>query len=264
MALVHLPHLSAPKAIHRQVVVVGLGSGIPGQITPEVDAALRYCDTAAGYSNYVDFIRDRIIGKPIVQNDMMGEVARCRTTFEATAAGQEVCMVCSSNPGILTMAGLLSELQARESGSADIPIRVLPGITAANVAAASLGAPLQNGLSLVSPSDLLVPPDGVRQNLRAMTQSTLPVTLYNPARRKRRHLLTEALDIFRKQRGGDVLCAYVRHARRPQETKWIDRLNGFPADEVDMSTLIIIDGPRAITNTGAMYEAWGYIEKYME
>ena len=46
LALARLPHLSAPKATHGQVVVVGLGSGVPGQITPEVDAALRHCDTA--------------------------------------------------------------------------------------------------------------------------------------------------------------------------------------------------------------------------
>ena len=134
LALARLPHLSAPKAARGQVVVVGLGSGIPEQITPEVDAALRHCDTVAGYSNYVDFIRDRIIGKPIIQNGMMGEVARCRATLEAAAAGQEVCMVCSGDPGILAMAGLLFELRAREPEFADIPIRVLPGITAANIA----------------------------------------------------------------------------------------------------------------------------------
>ena len=264
LALARLPHLSAPKAARGQVVVVGLGSGVPEQITPEVDAALRHCDTVAGYSNYVDFIRDRIIGKPIIQNGMMGEVARCRATLEAAAAGQEVCMVCSGDPGILAMAGLLFELRAREPEFADIPIRVLPGITAANIAAASLGAPLQNGFSLVSLSDLLVPSDEVRQNLRAVAQSALPVTLYNPAGRKRRHLLTEALDIFREQRGGDVLCAYVRHAGRPQEAKWIGRLDDFPPDEVDMSTLVIIGGPRTITDAGAMYEARGYVEKYME
>lgn len=173
-------------------------------------------------------------------------------------------MVCSGDPGILAMAGLLFELRAREPEFADIPIRVLPGITAANIAAASLGAPLQNGFSLVSLSDLLVPSDEVRQNLRAVAQSALPVTLYNPAGRKRRHLLTEALDIFREQRGGDVLCAYVRHAGRPQEAKWIGRLDDFPADEVDMSTLVIIGGPRTITDAGAMYEARGYVKKYME
>ena len=264
LALARLPHLSAPKAARGQVVVVGLGSGVPEQITPEVDAALRHCDTVAGYSNYVDFIRDRIIGKPIIQNGMMGEVARCRATLEAAAAGQEVCMVCSGDPGILAMAGLLFELRAREPEFADIPIRVLPGITAATIAAASLGAPLQNGFSLVSLSDLLVSADEVRRNIRSVAQSLLPVALYNPAGRKRRDLLEETLAVFREHRGGDVLCAYVKNAGREQETKWVGKLSEFPAAEVDMSTLIIIGGPRTRLDSGVLYEPRGYVEKYME
>lgn len=267
LALARLPHLSAPhpSAPERgRVVVVGLGSGAPGQITPEADEAIRRCDTVAGYSHYVDFIRDRIAGKPIIQNGMMGEVERCRATLEAAASGSEVCMVCSGDPGILAMAGLLYELRAREPRFAGVPIKVLPGITAANIAAASLGAPLQNGFSLVSLSDLLVPADEVRHNLRAVAQSALPVALYNPAGRKRRHLLEESLEIFRELRGGDVFCAYVKNAGRPQETQWIGRLSAFPTDEVDMSTLVIIGGPRTRLDAGVLYEARGYVEKYME
>ena len=173
-------------------------------------------------------------------------------------------MVCSGDPGILAMAGLLYELRAREPECAGIPITVLPGITSANIAAASLGAPLQNGFSLVSLSDLLVPADEVRGNLRAVAQSALPVALYNPAGRKRRHLLMEALELFREQRGEDTLCAYVRHAGRPQERTWIGRLGDFPAEEVDMSTLLIIGGPRTVFDGEALYEARGYVDKYMD
>ena len=264
LALARLPHLSAPEPKRGRVVVAGLGSGAPGQITPEADEAIRRCDTVAGYSHYVDFIRDRIAGKPIIQNGMMGEVERCRATLEAAASGREVCMVCSGDPGILAMAGLLYELRARELRFAGVPISVLPGITAANIAAASLGAPLQNGFSLVSLSDLLVPADEVRHNLRAVAQSALPAALYNPAGRKRRHLLEESLAIFRELRGPDVLCAYVKNAGRPQESQWIGRLSEFPADEVDMSTLVIIGGPRTRLDSGVLYEARGYVEKYME
>ena len=37
-----------------------------------------------------------------------------------------------------------------------------------------------------------------------------------------------------------------------------------PPTKVDMSTLVIIGGPRTIADAGAMYEARGYVEKYME
>lgn len=255
---------AVPSSPHGEVLVVGLGSGDPAQLTPEVDAALRRCDTVAGYSKYVDFIRDRIHGKRLIETGMKGEVERCRDALAAAAAGATVCMVCSGDPGILAMAGLLFELRAREQAFRDLPIRVLPGITAASTAAAALGAPLQNGFSLVSLSDLLVPADEVRRNLWAVAQSALPVTLYNPAGRKRRRLLAEALDIFREARGGDILCAFVRHAGRPEETRWIGRLADLPADDVDMSTLVLIGSARTVTDRGALFEARGYAEKYLD
>ncbi len=247
----------------KTVVVVGLGSGVPQQITPEVDAALRRCDVVAGYNKYVDFIRDRIVGKPIIQNGMMGEVQRCTDTLAEAATGKNVCMVCSGDPGILAMAGLLFELKARNEAFKDVEIKVLPGITAANIAAASLGAPLQNGFSLVSLSDLLIPSEEVRQNIQAVAQSALPVAIYNPAGKKRRALLAEALDIFKKQRGDDVLCAYVRHAGRVHEEKWIGKLANFPEEEVDMSTLVIIGSHRTVFNDDTLYEARGYVDKYL-
>ena len=264
LALARLPHLPVPKSGQGEIVVAGLGSGAPGHITPDVDTAIRRCDTVAGYSHYVDFIRDRIAGKPVIQNGMKGEVERCLSALEAALAGQNVCMVCSGDPGILAMAGLLYELRTREPRFRDIPIRVLPGITAATIAASSLGAPLQNGFSLVSLSDLLVSADEVRRNIRSVAQSLLPVALYNPAGRKRRDLLEETLAVFREHRGEDVLCAYVKNAGREQETKWLGKLSEFPAAEVDMSTLIIIGGPRTRLDSGVLYEPRGDVEKYME
>ena len=264
LALARLPHLPVPKSGQGEIVVAGLGSGAPGHITPDVDTAIRRCDTVAGYSHYVDFIRDRIAGKPVIQNGMKGEVERCLSALEAALAGQNVCMVCSGDPGILAMAGLLYELRTREPRFRDIPIRVLPGITAATIAASSLGAPLQNGFSLVSLSDLLVSADEVRRNIRSVAQSLLPVALYNPAGRKRRDLLEETLAVFREHRGEDVLCAYVKNAGREQETKWLGKLSESPAAEVDMSTLIIIGGPRTRLDSGVLYEPRGYVEKYME
>ena len=252
LALARLPHLPVPKSGQGEIVVAGLGSGAPGHITPDVDTAIRRCDTVAGYSHYVDFIRDRIAGKPVIQNGMKGEVERCLSALEAALAGQNVCMVCSGDPGILAMAGLLYELRTREPRFRDIPIRVLPGITAATIAASSLGAPLQNGFSLVSLSDLLVSADEVRRNIRSVAQSLLPGALYNPAGRKRRDLLEETLAVFREHRGEDVLCAYVKNAGREQETKWLGKLSEFPAAEVDMSTLIIIGGPRTGLDSGVL------------
>ena len=245
-----------------EMVVVGLGSGSMNQITPQVIEALECCDVVAGYTPYVDYIRTLVSHKNIIQNGMMGEVARCTSALEHAAKGQKVCMVCSGDPGILAMAGLLMELRHDREEFSQIPIRVLPGITSANIAASSLGAPLQNGFCLVSLSDLLVPTDEVCKNIMAVAQSALPVALYNPAGKKRRELMAKAIQMFMDARGADIWCAYVKHAGRDTEQKWIGKIAQFPQDDVDMSTLIIIGGERTLYDGDFLYEARGYADKY--
>ncbi|WP_290565446.1 precorrin-4 C(11)-methyltransferase [Akkermansia sp.] len=264
LALAACPHGS--RNTERQgtgsVIVIGLGSGAPGQLTPEAAAAIDRCGCIAGYTRYLDFIRERIHGKRMIQTGMMGEVPRCMAALEAALAGENVCMVCSGDPGILAMAGLLYELRKENERFSTVGIDVLPGITAANISASALGAPLQNGFCLLSLSDLLVPAEEIRANLEQSAGTALPVVLYNPAGRKRRHLLEEALDIFRNKRGGQTLCAYVKHAGRPAQQKWVGTLAEFPLEDVDMSTLVLLGGPRTIRDGGVLFERRGYADKY--
>lgn len=264
LALAACPHGSRDTG--RQgtgnVIVIGLGSGAPGQLTPEAAAAIDRCDCIAGYTKYLDFIRERIHGKKMIQTGMMGEVPRCMAALEAALAGENVCMVCSGDPGILAMAGLLYELRKENERFSAVRIDVLPGITAANISASALGAPLQNGFCLLSLSDLLVPAEEIRANLEQGAGTALPVVLYNPAGRKRRHLLEEALNIFRNKRGGQILCAYVKHAGRPAQQKWVGTLDEFPLEDVDMSTLVLLGGPRTIRDGDVLFERRGYADKY--
>ena len=242
--------------------VVGLGSGSLKHITPEVMNCIKECDIIAGYTPYVDFIRPLLGNKPIIQNGMMGEMERCQKAMQEAAKGRHVCMVCSGDPGILAMAGLILELHKNTPEFQPIDIKIYAGITSANIAAASLGAPLQNGFCLVSLSDLLVPSEEVRQNLHAVAKSALPISLYNPAGKKRRDLLHEAITIFSEERGKDTLCAYVKNAGRETEKKWIGSLADLPFDKIDMSTLLIIGGRRTQFDGTYLFEARGYMDKY--
>lgn len=264
LALAACPHGSRDTGCQKagSVIVIGLGSGAPGQLTPEAAAAIDRCGCIAGYTRYLDFIRERIHGKRMIQTGMMGEVPRCMAALEAALAGENVCMVCSGDPGILAMAGLLYELRKENERFSTVGIDVLPGITAANISASALGAPLQNGFCLLSLSDLLVPAEEIRANLEQSAGTALPVVLYNPAGRKRRHLLEEALNIFRNKRGGQTLCAYVKHAGRPAQQKWVGTLDEFPLEDVDMSTLVLLGGPRTIRDGGVLFERRGYADKY--
>ncbi len=262
LALARLPHGEIVKKSHGVMSVVGLGSGSLKHISPEVMDCIKKCDIIAGYTPYVDFIRSVIGSKPIIQNGMLGEMERCQRAMQEASAGKHVCMVCSGDPGILAMAGLLLELKNTEPEFHAIEVKVYAGITSANIAAASLGAPLQNGFCLVSLSDLLVPGEEVRQNLHAAAKSALPVSLYNPAGKKRRELLHEAIAIFSAERGENTLCAYVKNAGRDNETKWIGTLHDLPYDEIDMSTLLIIGSSRTQFDGTYLYEARGYMDKY--
>ena len=76
------------------------------------------------------------------------------------------------------------------------------------------------------------------------------------------HLLEEALRIFRNQRGGKTLCAYVKHAGRPAQRKWVGTLDEFPLEDVDMSTLVLLGGPRTIRDGDVLFERRGYADKY--
>lgn len=264
LALARMPHLrgsSQPKI--GKVVVVGISSGAFKQITPEVQKALRDCDTVAGYTKYIDLIRDHLLGKILIENGMRGEIDRCQLALKAALDGHNVCMVCSGDPGILAMAGLIYELKLHQKHFSDISIQVLPGITAASIAAASLGAPLQNGFALMSLSDLLIPKEELRHNLKSVVQSDLPIVIYNPAGRIRRELLSESLEIVKKYRGEKQICAFVKNAGREKEVKWIGTLADFPLSQIDMSTLVIFGGSRTHFENAILYDARGYREKYL-
>ena len=269
-ALARIGHNAPPAPAPRQgiVVVAGLGSGQPESITPEVREALLGADAIVGYSAYTDFVRPLLeregVHKDFVHSGMRGEIERCRKALELAQAGKNVCLVCSGDPGLLAMAGLVLEMRTSLKEFANVPIRVLPGVSAALLAAASLGAPLQNGAILLSLSDLLVPTEEVRGNLNAAFSSALPVALYNPAGRKRRDLLHEALGIAMEKRGGDTWCALVRHAGRPEQESWVGHLKDLPEDRVDMSTLLIIGGRRTQYADGYLFEARGYADKYAD
>lgn len=205
LALARLPHLPVPKSGQGEIVVAGLGSGAPGHITPDVDTALRRCDTVAGYSHYVDFIRDRIAGKPVIQNGMKGEVERCLSALEAALDGQNVCMVCSGDPGILAMAGLLYELRTREPRFRDIPIRGPGRDHRGNYRCvlAWRAAPER----LLSGEPVRSAGPGGRGAPQHPFCSPIPAAggAVQPRRRKRRDLLEETLAVFREHRGEDVL-----------------------------------------------------------
>jgi len=129
-----------------KLVVVGLGPGGADDMTGRARKAVESCDVVAGYTVYVDLLRDEFPDKEIVTTPMRKEVERCRRALDEAASGRSVAMVCSGDPGVYGMAGLIYEL-AREYPP--IEIQVVPGVSAANGGAAVLGAPLMHDYCVI-------------------------------------------------------------------------------------------------------------------
>ena len=94
-----------------KVTVVGIGPGNEENMTFLADLALKNCQVLAGYTVYVNLVKDRYPGKEIITTPMTGEAKRCRMALDAATAGKQVAMVCSGDSGVYGMAGLLYELR---------------------------------------------------------------------------------------------------------------------------------------------------------
>ena len=93
-----------------KVYAVGIGPGDREFFTEEAIEALRQADVIAGYTVYVDLVKDLFPEKATFSTPMMKEIERCRWAIETARDGKTVAMVCSGDAGVYGMAGLLFEL----------------------------------------------------------------------------------------------------------------------------------------------------------
>ena len=79
----------------------------------------------------------------------------------------------------------------------DVEVRIVPGLSAMQAAAARVGAPLGHDFCVVSLSDQLKPWEVVERRLDAAGAADLVLALYNPASRTRREQLARAVEVLR-------------------------------------------------------------------
>ena len=178
-----------------KVYAVGIGPGGREFFTEEAMQALENADVIAGYTVYVDLVRDLFPDKEMFSTPMMKEIERCRWAIETAKAGQTVAMVCSGDAGVYGMAGLLYEL-ADQYG--EVEVEVVCGVTAAMSGAAVLGAPIGHDFCVISLSDLLTPWELIETRLRCAAEGDFAVCLYNPKSKKRSDYLDKAVEIMLK------------------------------------------------------------------
>ncbi len=208
-----------------------------------------------GYQLYLDWIVDLTQGKELVSSGMKQEVKRVTEAVELASQGKKVALVSSGDAGVYGMAGLAIELAQKYS---NVKVKTIPGVTAANTAAASLGAPLMLDYAVVSLSDLLIPWDQIEKRLRALASAGLVVALYNPKSTKRVAPFESAIEIFKKERGEDCLVGIVSDAGCPEEQTVISTLGKLKDEEVGMRSMVIIGNKETVIVGGQMIVPRGY------
>ncbi|MDR2489238.1 MAG: precorrin-3B C(17)-methyltransferase [Desulfovibrio sp.] len=267
------PSSAAPCA---PLYVLGLGPGDSSLLSPEAAAAISASSLIVGYSGYIPLVPgELLVGKRIISTGMTGEIARAEAAVDAAVNGEETAVVCSGDPGIYALAGLILErIERRGLAASDIPLHVIPGIPALCGAAALLGAPLTHDFACVSLSDLLTPWAIITARLRHAFAGDFVLVLYNPRSKRRARQLEEALAIGREHRGTGTPVGVVRNAFRPGQRVEIVLLGDVAPDSVDMFTILIIgnSASRIVHGRGECPLAWacgarmltprGYTEKY--
>lgn len=234
---------------------VGLGPGAGDTMTLQARAALEQADVIVGYRTYIALIRDAYPHKELLATGMRGEVERCRLALERASQGQRVAVVCSGDPGVYGMAGLLLELAVDYPS---VQIEVLPGVSAANGGAAVLGAPLMHDWCSISLSDLMTSWETIEARLLAAAQADFCIVLYNPASHGRADYLQRACDILLKHRSPQTVCGMVRNIGREGEESRLLTLAQLRDAPADMLTCVFVGNSQTRAIKGRMVTPRGY------
>jgi precorrin-3B C17-methyltransferase len=166
------------------------------------------------------------------------EVERAKIAVAKALENKKVAVVSSGDPGVYGMAGVVLEVAALKK--ADVPIEIVPGVTAATAAASKLGAPLVSDFAVISLSDLLTPWELIEKRLNATAAADFVIVLYNPQSHERTEPLVKAYEILLKYRRPETPVGIVRQAGRSGEAVSITTLKALLESEVDMATTIVV------------------------
>lgn len=238
------------------LVCVGIGPGHHLDRTHRAEAAIAGAEVVVGYRPYLDSIADLTTGKELVSSGMTGERERVAAAIAAAASGKRVALISSGDAGIYGMAGLALEMLHAQG--LRLPVSMVPGVTAASAAAASLGAPLMLDFACISLSDLLVPWERIRKRLEAVAAGDLTVALYNPRSQTRIRQLEEAAAILATHRPPTTPVGIVTAASTDEEVRVLSTLDRFLGEDIGMRSLVVIGASDAAVLDGWFVAPRGY------
>jgi precorrin-2 C20-methyltransferase/precorrin-3B C17-methyltransferase len=229
-----------------EVVVVGLGPGYSGWLTPEAEAALADAEELIGYGPYLD----RVAPSPYQRrhpSDNRVEAERAAFALDLAKRGRRVAVVSAGDPGVFAMATAVLEV-AEDPQWKDVPVRIVPGLTAAQAVASRVGAPLGHDFCILSLSDRLKPWSVIAGRLVAAASADLVIAIYNPASKSRTEQLVRARDLLLEHRAPDTPVVVGRDVGGPTESVRVTTLADLDPATIDMRCLLIIGSSQTVAS----------------
>ena len=226
-------------------------------MTPKARSEIENADVVVGYGTYVKLIQSIIKpGAEVVSGTMGKEVERAKIAVSKALENRKVVMVSSGDPGVYGMAGIVLEVAAMEK--TNVPVEIVPGVTAATAAASKLGAPLVSDFAVISLSDLLTPWEKIERRLEAAASADFSIVLYNPKSEGRIEPLMKAYQIMLKHICPETPVGIVKQAGRTGEDVKVTTLKELLNADIDMVTTIIVGNSATKVVNGKMVTARGY------
>jgi precorrin-3B C17-methyltransferase / cobalt-factor III methyltransferase len=221
------------------LTIAGLGPGDAALVTPEVSVALAHATDVLGYASYVARVPPRE-GLCLHPSDNRQELQRAGDALKLAGEGRRVVLVSSGDPGVFAMAAAVFEALETLPNLHDVPIRVLPGVTAMLAAAARAGAPLGHDFCAINLSDNLKSWDVIEKRLRLAAEADFAIAIYNPRSVSRPDGFARALEVLKEARCGDRTIIFARAVTTPQERIETLSLQDARPEMADMATLVIV------------------------
>jgi precorrin-3B C17-methyltransferase/precorrin-6y C5,15-methyltransferase (decarboxylating) CbiE subunit/precorrin-6Y C5,15-methyltransferase (decarboxylating) CbiT subunit len=220
-----------------RVTVVGLGPGDARHRTPAATQAVRGADAVVGYGPYVDAARGLLRPDQLVVRSAMGsEAERAAHAVALAATGWRVALVSSGDPGVFAMASVTLEVAAERG----VDVEIVPGVTAAQAAAAAAGAPLAGPHAALTLSDLLIPWPRIEEQLRAAAGAGLALALFNPRSAGRPDHLARAAAVLGEVLPADTPVTVVTDATGRDERVTVTTLGELDPTEAGMRSLVLV------------------------
>ncbi|KZR63659.1 MULTISPECIES: precorrin-3B C(17)-methyltransferase [Prochlorococcus] len=239
IAISEANHPFAPQ--RGELHLIGSGPGDLAFLTHDARAALARSAIWVGYDLYLDLLEPlRRPDQARLDGQLTRERDRCLKALELAQQGARVALISSGDSGIYGMAGLALELWLTQPPSDRPQFQVHPGLSALQLAAAKVGAPLMHDFCSVSLSDRLTPWSKIETRLKSAARGDFVVALYNPRSQERDWQLTRAIELLLEHRAPSTPVVVARQLGRAQENIQLHTLQTLPVKEVDMLTIVLI------------------------